>query len=113
MKFRIIFDSKGNEITIITEDGGIACVRGVDSSDDQEPRISVTEYYQSKISNDMNSDNLFELLAEGKMYSKDWADIKYNSLTTIQDALNWLSVGQNDWEMVNDLFPHIFNIDAN
>ncbi|WP_063664818.1 hypothetical protein [Aliivibrio fischeri] len=108
MKFRIIFDQSTNEITIITEEGGIACIREAEKSSD-ETRTAITDYYQLRISNEMNSDTLFESLAEGKMYNKDWFDVKYNSLDAIQDALDWLCAGQTNWEITNDLYSHIFD----
>lgn len=109
MKFRVIFDPQ--EITVITEDGGIVCIREADAISSDEPRIAVTDYYQMKLTDPLcsgDSDNLFECLAEGVMYHNDWPNTQYNSLTVIQDALDWLCVGQEEWEICNDLFPQFF-----
>jgi hypothetical protein len=108
MKIRIIQDK--NEITVITEDGGIACIREADDMSPEEPRIAVTDYYQMKITDpSMTSENLFECLAEGKMYHKDWIDVKYNSLTAIEDALAWLCSAETSFEVSDDLFTRLFS----
>lgn len=108
MKFRIIHEN--DEIIVLTEDGGIACIRQAEDIDNNTPREAVTDYYQSLITDfpDANSDDLFEFLAEGKMYCKDWASTPYNSLKAIQDALDWLCLGQTEWEMTDTLFTDIF-----
>jgi hypothetical protein len=111
MKFRIIFDDGENEITIITEDGGIACIRETDDLSPTEPRIAVSDYYQRRLTSIAfsESDNLFEHLAEGQMYHKDWPDVRYNSLTVINDALDWLCPGVTSWELSKNLFSNHFD----
>jgi len=110
MKFRIIFDDGENEITVITEDGGIACIREVEEISSDEPRIAVTDYYQMRLTDVPSSetDELFEYLAEGQIFHNDWSDVKYNSLTAIEDALIWLCGAETDWEITDDLFPQFF-----
>lgn len=113
MKFRIIFDNGANEITVITENGGIACIREVEDMSTDKPRIAVTDYYQMRLTDVPldQRDNLFDHLATGKMYNNDWVSVKYNSLTAIGDALDWLCVGETDWELSEDLFLHFFGIE--
>lgn len=108
MKFSLILNSE--EITVITEDGGIACIREAEDMSPDEPRESVTDYYQMRLTDvpASEADGLFEHLAEGKIYCKDWVNAKYNSLEVIEDALSWLCVGESNWELVDNLFPQFF-----
>jgi hypothetical protein len=109
MLFRVIHNQK--EITVITESGGVACIREAEDSSIEEPRIAITDYYQHRLTEDstITADNLYDCLAEGKMYHKDWLDVKYNSLTAINDALSWLVLGQTEWEISDSIFPHLFD----
>ena len=117
MKFMILFDfgNETDEITVVTEQGGLVCIQRADpisnlGNGEEKPRIAVSDYYQMLITEDptCTADNLFECLAEGLIYHKDWPDVSYNSLTAITDALNWLSPNETTWEMTDDLFPDIF-----
>lgn len=109
MKFRLIFET--DEITILTEDGGIACIREAEAMSPDEPRIAVTDYYQMRITDvPLCTDNLFEYLAEGKMYHKDWPDTPYNNVLAIQDALAWLCLGETNWEVSDEIFPQFFAV---
>lgn len=101
MKYRLVVES--DEITVIVEDGGIACIRKAEPIDN-EPRTAVTDYYHTRIKSIDPKDNLFEQLAEGDMSCKDWPTERFNSLEVIQDALEWLAVGNTDWEQDNNLF---------
>lgn len=110
MKFRVQMDEE--ELTIFTEDGGVACIRVAEPISDDEERIATTDYYQSRIDlsdPECTSDNLWEYLGEGKLYHEDWAHTKYNSLKAIQHALDWLCVGNDDWELSEDLFEDFLN----
>ena len=109
MKFRLII--KNDEVTVITEDGGVACIREAEDLSKDEPRIAVTDYYQSRLTDDesINADNVFECLAEGKMYCNDWEVVPFNSMTAVEDALAWLCPHITQWEITNDLFSHLFD----
>jgi hypothetical protein len=109
VKFRLIIES--DEITVITENGGVACIREAADLSKDEPRIAVTDYYQSRLTDDesINADNVFECLAEGKMYCNDWAVVPFNSMTAVEDALAWLCPDITEWEITNDLFTHLFD----
>lgn len=109
MKFRLIIES--DEVIVITEDGGIACIREAEALSNDEPRIATTDYYQSRIT-DFDSiylTDLFERLAEGKMHYEDWPTTPFNSMVAINDALNWLCPDVTDWEITNDLFAELFD----
>jgi len=104
MKFRIVIEP--NELTIITENGGIACTREAEG-DVGEPRVATTDYYQNYI-NSCSPATLFDELAEGEMEFKDWATEEFNSCEVIKDALNWLSPETSSWKLCNDLFLDFF-----
>ena len=105
MKFRII--QEPDELTIVTEKGGVVCIRSAEPVNNI-PRTAATDYYHKVISEDgMNSNNVFEKLAEGDMESTDWSSEKFNSVVVIHDALFWLDPEQEEWLLVDDLFTDI------
>ncbi len=93
MKYRTI-ESGGEEIFIITEDGGLACI--MDKEEDDTNRQSSTEYYQERFTQEMldSKESIFSHpeMEYGKMYWADW-DTPYDDPSHIQDALAWLCVG--------------------
>lgn len=101
MKYRLITES--DEITVVIEDGGIACIRAAEPVDDK-PRTAVTDYYHTRITSIDPADNLYEQLAEGDMSCTDWPTESFDSHEVLQDALQWLAVGNTDWEQDNNLF---------
>ena len=110
MKFRLLIDESEKEITVLTEDGGIACIREADAISPNEPRIATTDYYHTRITEleSATPENLFDLLGEGKMSCDDWADEQYNSLILIQDALAWLSPSEVEWNLSDSIFTEFF-----
>jgi len=107
MKFRLIL--KSDELTVITENGDIACIREAESIPGEIPRTAVTDYYTSKVTQEgITSDNVFEVLAEGHMYCNDWSTLKFNNYVLVTEALSWLEPEVKNWEMVNNLFTEIF-----
>lgn len=115
MKFRMII--KEEEITVITEDGGIACISkaepisngSIDDTTQNEPRTATSEYYSERIAQDgINQDNVFDILAEGEIYSSDWADKQFNDLSLVQEALDWLNPNEESWEVCEDIFNEAF-----
>lgn len=71
---------------IFTEDGGVASICRVDDH-------YVTTYYQSRLTQWDNFQTMWESLAEGKTYVKDWKDYQLFDPTEeelIEDALSWL-----------------------
>lgn len=110
MKFRLLVDENEKELTVLTEDGGIACIREADDISPNEPRIATTDYYHIRITEleSATPENLFDLLGEGMMSCNDWADDQYNSLILIQDALSWLSPTEVEWNLCDSIFSEFF-----
>jgi hypothetical protein len=98
MKYKITNDSN-NEFDIITEDGGVASVHYNGSS-------FITTYYQTRLT-EIEGEDVWEELAEGKSYSKNW-DEKTDKSEIINDSLNWLVVPSPIvWEQDKNLFNHL------
>tara|TARA_R110000772_G_scaffold5454_4_gene19494 strand:+ start:6226 stop:6543 length:318 start_codon:yes stop_codon:yes gene_type:complete len=96
MTYRVI--KENDEITIITEDGGVACVRYADELDNGDGRQAVTDYYQDRLTQEMiDSDIIWEQLGEGKMYCNDWTT-SFDNHEHITDALQWLCPLCETWE---------------
>jgi hypothetical protein len=51
---------------------------------------------------------VFEALAEGKMYANDWETDAFNSQTVIDDALAWLVVGETEFVRDDGIFADLF-----
>ena len=104
MKYRVIKQGD-DEITVITEDGGVACIREVDEIEEGDGRVAVTDYYQSRFDNKMlEEEDIWEILSEGKIYCEDWTT-PFDNPEHIQDALTWLwmccdkfEVDESIWE---------------
>ena len=112
IKFRV-YEESSEEIIIITEDGGVACIRDAEPIDDTDTRIATSEYYQSRITNDTNTDNIFEELGEGTMYYNDWDETEcadHLDERLITDALEWLVCATVGVEFVRDdtIWTNIF-----
>ena len=95
MKYRTI-ESGGEEIFVITEDGGLACIMDKEGCSEDEKRLSSTEYYQERFTQEMldAEESIFEQteMCDGKMYWADW-ETPYTNPDHVQDALEWLCVG--------------------
>ena len=103
MKYRVIKDSE--EITVILEDGGIACIREAYELDEGDGRQSTTDYYQNRFDDEtLESGELWETIGEGKMYYNDWTT-PYDDPKHIWDALNWLCVGC-EFELDESIWPN-------
>ena len=115
MKIQLLHSSE--EITIICEDGGIACIREAEPIDEDTPRIATSDYYQYRLcdmdlsliaDNDEECIDIWTLLGEGKMYCDDWEDKAFNSFHAIRDALNWLGHDLDECIITDEsLFPNI------
>ena len=102
MKYRII--KNGEDIDIITEDGGVASLH-------HNGENFVTTYYQHRIVDLRPEDDIWEELAIGKTYSVDWASGKPSEDEFIEDALAWLVVvpaPREGFERDDSIFPDIF-----
>lgn len=104
MKYRLIKTS--DEVTVVTEDGGIACIREIDAIG-ETPRTATTDYYQSRITSLDNTDDLYEKLGDGKMFYVDWETAKFDSQEVLDDALAWLCTTETTWERDDSLFPDV------
>jgi hypothetical protein len=81
MKYRIN-EINEMEFDVISEDGGVVSIYHNDEN-------QVSMYYQDRITEDMDPDEIWETLAEGKAYLKDWPEGTHRD-TIILDALDWL-----------------------
>ena len=80
MKYKVVNTTDGG-YDIFTEDGGVASVSCVDGYS--------TTYYQSRLTSSDNFETMWQVLAEGKAYVKDWPD-EPTLEKLVQDALSWL-----------------------
>ena len=81
MKYRIN-ELDEIEFDVIVEDGGVVSVH-------HNGENLVSTYYQSRITEDMDPDEIWEILGSGKAYTKDWPDGTSRD-EIIKDALSWL-----------------------
>lgn len=100
MKFRL--EQTSEELLVIMEDGGIACIRDADALEYK----SIIDLYQDRFDQEMiDNQTLWEELGEGKMYVEE-SPYEANDIRNIQFALEWLSVGDTyeyDPEIWEDL----------
>ena len=118
---KIYLNIGSDEVTIITEDGGLACIREAEAisnvgDKDYEPRVATSDYYQRRIPNTPDElkefsecEDIWEYLAEGKMYYDDWPTQAFNSWEAIHTALQWLAPHEENYEFVSELFTEIFD----
>lgn len=91
MKYRINQHDE-IEFDVITEDGGVVSVYHNDEN-------QVSMYYQDRLTDDMDHDEIWETLAEGKADTKDWPEGTTKE-EIIQDALDWLVLpAPENWEL--------------
>jgi len=114
MKVQLIIES--DELTIITENGGIACSREAEPLSETEPRVSTVDLYEMPLTEiDVESltdeHNVWCALGEGNMYYEDFEKQKFNSYNVITFMLEWLGVAYDDCEFTSeDLFLEHFKI---
>jgi hypothetical protein len=87
IKFRVIKEDN-DEYVILVEDGGVAATH-------HNGMNLVTTYYQNRITRETDPDGIWDELAEGKAYIRDWpfTEVGPPELEMIiQDALDWLVV---------------------
>lgn len=101
-RYRVLKNAE--EIHVITDDGGIACIREVDA----EEYAAITEYYQERFDAGMiESETLWEELGEGKMYCKEWQsgyETDKELQEKVEDALDWLCMGC-EFELDESIWP--------
>lgn len=82
-------DSDEN-LTVVLQDGGVASSYYIGD-------YVKTDYYQSRLNSESSFDTMWDELAEGKMYVKDWDGIR-NPIKKdfdneiIDDMINWLFI---------------------
>jgi hypothetical protein len=104
MKYNVINeDDFGYEFNVVTEDGGVACIRYMD----EEDRKATTDYYQDRITDEKTWQDVWDNLGQGKMYYNDWKHGQADKGDLILEALNWLVVGETNWEKDPTLFTHL------
>jgi hypothetical protein len=81
MKYRVN-EINEMEFDVIAEDGGVVSIYHNDEN-------QVSMYYQSRITEDMDPDEIWDTLGSGKAYLKDWP-VGTHRDTIILDALDWL-----------------------
>ena len=102
MKYRII-EYSNTDFDLITEDGGVASI--YHNGDN-----FISNYYQTRLTEIDENEDIWEQLGEGKVYCKDWSQ-EDNKQSMINDALSWLVVSSTpiNWEIDNSLFIQILN----
>jgi hypothetical protein len=95
----------GNEMTIVTEDGGVVTVH-------HNGTHMITTYYQDRV--EQFDENMWEELDSSKQYLHDWKGKQEVDDEIVQDALEWLSPMDNDFvEEDYYLFTTEFNHQQN
>lgn len=109
MKYRL-FEESNEEIIVIMEDGGIACISKVEECEPGDGRIAITEYYKERINNDTDPDDVFGELGEGASFYNEWTKAQCNDHCDprlIQNALEWLAAGET-FERDDSIWTNIF-----
>lgn len=89
VKYAVI-PTDDTEMMVMVQDGGIATCH-------HNGECILTEYYQSRVEKEnVGSGDFWDILAEGKMYVKDWVDKQIWDEEVVQDMLNWLYVATDD-----------------
>lgn len=107
IKYRVIEDGDA-EYTIVVEDGGVATLH-------HNGHHMLTTYYQDRITEETSKDEIWDELAEGKAYIKDWEGIteaptKKELEEMVMDAVDWLVYHPDyGFEFVRDdsIWPNI------
>ncbi len=86
VKAFIFRNDEEDDITVIMEDGGVAYFYNPEHSGCAN---YITDYHQNRITPETKLDNIWDELAEGKMYAKDWEG-EPNRDEVIDDMINWL-----------------------
>jgi hypothetical protein len=72
----------GTELLVVTEDGGVVTAH-------HNEEFMVTTYYKDRV--EQIDDEMWEMLADSKQWTKDWKDKDGVDNEMIQDALEWLA----------------------
>jgi len=103
MKYRLIEEI--DEITIITELGGIVCVR---ETEDQDGRIATADYYHlSLLEIDVEKQEIWNQLSEGTIDCIDYTITPFDHYSVIDEALEWLCPNVTKFELDNSIFSNV------
>lgn len=103
MRYRLV--ESEDEIIVLLEDGGIACIREIGELDRDDGRQSTSDYYQTRMVQDMlDTDSVWDDVGEGKMYWEDWSTV-FTNPKHVQHALEWLCVGDVEFIRDDSLWP--------
>lgn len=98
-KVKAFIFRESNGITVIMEDGGIASAYNPDG------KYYRTDYYQNRITAETVFDNIWDELAEGKMYAIGWDGSEAELITEanntlVDDMIDWLYISTSEFEIV-------------
>ena len=79
------------EVDVILEDGGVVSIR-------HNGKCILSDYYQTRI--DVDAENIWEQVGEGKMYCKEWDSGDIVTHEMILDALNWLCMLNEGFDII-------------
>jgi hypothetical protein len=102
-KYRILTESVSDrEYIILVDDGGVA------ASHSDGDKVILT-YYQNRISNDTNPDDVWDELNTGDQYTKEFSmDVTLNEL--VESSLQWLVMfaDVDDFERDDSIWTNVF-----
>lgn len=103
IKYRTI--KSEDNVVVILEDGGIADIHYAEESVAGDGRMSTSEYYQSRFTEDdlKSEECIWDIVGEGKMYYNDWTT-PFDDPEHITDALQWLASGC-EYELDESIWP--------
>lgn len=93
MEYALVkIDNSDTSIDIIVEDGGICSIH-------HNGTHLITTYYQDRTNR--IDDDMWDNLANGKAYLKDWEDKQDVDDEVIEDALDWLCPFAKEFKQVD------------
>lgn len=97
MKYKVVNnDQQGWDV--FTEDGGVTTIEKIEGT-------YRSSYYQRTISDMEEGEDMWDYLAEGKIFVKDWHEHTPSKTDAIMDALFWLApiTHHQDWVLDDDM----------
>lgn len=90
VKFLVIEFGCDEETLILCEDGGVA-------SPYHNQDHMLVDLYQSRITPETDIENMYDILAEGKMYVQEYKEHQEVHPVMIQESIAWLYTGGEDY----------------
>jgi hypothetical protein len=91
-EFEFTLRKSAEDNDLFAPDGGVAVIRF-------NGEHMVTDYYQEKIDPSWGEEEIWEKLAEGEMYCKDWEGQTELTQEMINDAIEWLGFDPDNVEV--------------